>query len=187
MNQRLIISSALAGMADAAVSSQTGRTWAEWVRLLDAAHAAEKSHREIARYVSSLGTSSWWTQAVTVGYERIRGLRAKGQRRDGAYEINKTRTFNVSVKTLFDAFAKAGRRRRWLSVDVSIRSARPHKAMRFNWNDETRVTVGFLSKGAAKSVVAVQHEKLPDKATADAMKKAWTEYFDRLGQLLSRS
>ena len=157
------------------------------MRLLDAAHAAEKSHREIARYVSSLGTSSWWTQAVTVGYERIRGLRAKGQRRDGAYEINKTRTFNVSVKTLFDAFAKAGRRRRWLSVDVSIRSARPHKAMRFNWNDETRVTVGFLSKGAAKSVVAVQHEKLPDKATADAMKKAWTEYFDRLGQLLSRS
>lgn len=177
----------LAGMSDAALSTRTGRTWAEWVRLLDAAHADEKPHREIARYVSLLGTSSWWTQAVTVGYERIRGLRAKGQRRDGAYEVNKTRTFNVPVETLFDAFAKAGRRHRWLPVDVSIRSARPRNAIRLNWIDDTRVTIGFLSKGAAKSVVTVQHEKLLDKATADAMKKAWTEHLDRLGQLLFQS
>jgi hypothetical protein len=72
-----------AGMSDASVKKQTGRTWAEWVKVLDGVQAAEKPHREITQYVSSLGTPDWWTQMVTVGYERIRGLRDKGQRRGG--------------------------------------------------------------------------------------------------------
>src|SRR4051812_42123691 len=63
--------SALAGMSDDAVSKATGRTWTDWVKVLDAARAAEKPHRAIASYVSSLGTPSWWSQMVTVGYERI--------------------------------------------------------------------------------------------------------------------
>src|SRR5690349_12709262 len=83
----------LAGMSNASVEKQTGRNWAEWVTTLDATRAAEKPHREIAAYVSSLGTPDWWSQMVTVGYERIRGLRDHGQRRGGAYEASKSRTF----------------------------------------------------------------------------------------------
>src|SRR5258706_238751 len=83
---------ALAGLSDAAVEKNTGRNWASWVALLDAAHAAEKPHREIAAHVSSLGTPSWWSQTVTVGYERIRGLRARGQQRSGGYQATKSRT-----------------------------------------------------------------------------------------------
>ena len=75
----------LAGLADTSVLKRTGRTWAEWVRVLDAARATERPHKEIALYVSSLGTPDWWSQMVTVGYERIRGLRVKGQRRSGTY------------------------------------------------------------------------------------------------------
>ena len=175
----------VAGMSDASVSKRTGRTWAQWVRALDAARAAEKPHREIARYVSSLGTPDWWSQMVTVGYERIRGLRDRGQRRGGGYEVSKSRTFNVSVGTLFNAFANARQRRRWLPVKIAVRSATPQKRMRMTWEDNTVVVVEFMSKGSAKSVVAVGHQKLPDKSAAEAMKKAWSEYFDQLGQLLS--
>jgi len=32
---------------------------------------------------------------VAVGYERIRGLRDRGQRLDGWYEMNKNRTFGA--------------------------------------------------------------------------------------------
>src|SRR5262245_3436307 len=60
----------LAGMSDAAITAKTGRSWAEWVSVLDRERAAEKPHREIARFVASLGTPAWWTQTVTVGYER---------------------------------------------------------------------------------------------------------------------
>jgi hypothetical protein len=153
--------------------------------VLDAARASERPHKEIALYVSSLGTPDWWSQMVTVGYERIRGLRVKGQRRGGTYEASKSRTFAVPVETLFAAFANPRTRRRWLPVNVSVRTSAPHKRMRLNWDDNLWAVLGFVSKGAGKSVVAVQHERLPDQATADALKAAWTGYFDRLGQLLS--
>jgi hypothetical protein len=175
----------LAGMSDSAVSSKTGRTWAEWVRILDAAGAAAMPHREIAKHVASLGTPSWWTQMVTVGYERIRGLRAKGQLRGGSYQVSRSRTFPVPVETLFDAFANARRRRRWLPVRVTVRTARPHRSLRMNWEGGTLALFGFTAKGSAKSAVAVEHQKLPDRAAADALRKSWDEYFDRLGRILA--
>lgn len=175
----------VAGMSDASVSKRTGRTWAQWVAVLDRAGAAEKPHREIAEYLSSLGTPGWWSQMVTVGYERIRGLRDRGQRRGGGYEASKSRTFNVPVSTLFNAFASARQRRRWLPVKIAVHSATPQKRMRMTWEDDTVVVLEFMSKGTTKSAVAVGHQKLPDKSAAEAMKRAWSEHFDRLGQLLS--
>jgi len=174
----------LAGMSDAAVSSSTGRSWKEWVGILDAAQAAQKPHREITRYVSSLGTPDWWTQMVTVGYERIRGLRDKRQRRDGGYAASKSRTYAVPVATLYKAFANTRTRRRWLPANVVVRSASPEKSMRLTWEDGTRVAIGFVRKGAGKSVVAITHEKLPDKAAVAKVKAAWGEHFDKLGELL---
>ena len=175
---------ALAGMSDASVVKATGRTWAQWVSVLDRAGAAEKPHREIAAHVSSLGMPSWWSQMVTVGYERIRGLRDRGQRRGGGYAATRSRTFPVPVEELFAAFSNARKRRRWLPVKITVRSATPHKYMRLRWDDGAPVQVGFTSKGRAKSAVAVQHEKLPDRSSADAMKKTWSGHFDRLGELL---
>ena len=174
-----------AGMSDAAVRKQTGRAWADWVRVLDAHGASEKPHRDIATYVSSLGAPDWWAQTVTVGYERIRGLRDKGQRRGGGYEASKSRTFNVPVETLFKAFADARMRRRWLPVRITVRSAAPLKRMRITWEDETVVQLGFTAKGTNKSSVAVQHEKLPSRSAVEATKKLWSEHFDRLAQLHS--
>jgi uncharacterized protein YndB with AHSA1/START domain len=175
----------VAGMSDAVVSRQTGRNWAEWVAVLDEARAAQMPHREIARLVSSLGTPDWWSQMVTVGYERIRGLREKGQRRDGSYEAGKSRTFAVPVETLFDAFADARTRRRWLPAKIAVRTAAPHKRMRLAWDDGTIVQLEFTAKGTGKSAVALVHQKLPTRSAADAMKKVWAEHFDRLGEALT--
>jgi len=175
----------IAGMTDAAVEKQTGRNWAQWVELLDGHRAAEKPHREITQLVSALGTPDWWTQMVTVGYERIRGLRDKGQRLGGAYEASKSRTFAVPVETLFDAFANARKRKKWLPVKITVRTAKAPKSMRVTWDDGTSVELVFLTKGAAKSTVAVQHSKLPDRAAVDATKKSWGEHLDRLGELLA--
>ena len=136
-------------------------------------------------FVSSLGTPDWWTQTVTVGYERIKGLRDKGQRRDGGYEASKSRTFTVPVKRLFEAFANARKRKRWLEPTFTIRSAAPLKRMRVTCTDNTVVQIGFFSKGPSKTAVAVQHQKLADRAAVDATKKAWMERFERLGELFT--
>jgi len=177
---------ARAGMSDASVIKRTGRSWAEWVAVLDGTRAAEKPHSAIAKIVSSHGVPDWWSQMVTVGYERIRGLREKGQRRDGGYEASKSRTYNVPITMLFDAFVSARKRNRWLPVRVAVRSAATHKRMRIEWGDKTVVQVGFLDKGSSKSAVAIQHQKLRDKTAAATMKKSWAAYFDALGRTLER-
>ena len=176
----------LAGMSDAVIKEKTGCAWEKWVKSLDY-HGAEKmSHREIAELVSEkYKVPSWWTQTVTVGYERIKGLRARGQRRDGTYEATKSRTFNVSIDRLFDAWADTRIRNRWLTdAKVKVRSATKPKYLRLDWNGNTIIAVGFLSKGEKKSSVAVQHAKLADKETADRLKKYWSDQLDNLAGVL---
>jgi len=176
---------ALAGMADEKVKDKTGRDWSEWTRTLDAFGAKEKPHRDIAEYVHSIGVPDWWAQTVTVGYERIRGLRAIGQRRGGSWEATKSKTIAVPVDKLFEAFANARTRKRWLGdVKLKVRSATKPKAMHLTWDDQTSVDIGFFPKGDAKSYVAVAHVKLPSKADADQKKQFWSEKLDALAKLL---
>jgi hypothetical protein len=169
------------------MKAKTGCTWERWVRALDYHGAKEMSHRDIAALVSTkYKIDGWWSQAVTVGYERIKGLRARGQRRDGTYEASKSRTFNVPVRSLFDAWADAKVRRRWLDgASVKVRTATAPKSMRLDWTDRTIIAVGFAPKGKSKSMVAVQHTKLPDRATADRLKEYWSGRLDTLGEVLS--
>jgi hypothetical protein len=172
-----------AGMSDAAVKKATGRDWTEWIPMLDAIGAREKPHREIVDYVSSLGTPDWWSQMVTVGYERVRGLRDMGQRRGGTYEANKSRTFAVPVATLFVAIADARKRKRWLDAPLKVRTSNANKTLRASLDDGTLVQFYFTDKGS-KSAVAVTHEKLADKETATRQKQWWTEQLDALAKLL---
>ena len=177
---------ALAGMSDESIAAKTGRTWREWVRALDDDNAASLSHREIARLVHTKhGIGEWWAQTVTVGFERIKGLRERGQRRDGTFEANKSRTFSVPVYTLFKAWSDAAARRRWLDdVKPMVRTATP-KSMRLQWPDGTLVLVGFTAKGAGKSAVAVSHTKLRDKAASEQAKTYWTDRLNALASLVA--
>ena len=176
---------ALAGMNDATIQKATGRDWTEWVAVLDAIKAHEKPHREIVEYVFSLGgISGWWSQGVTVGYERIRGLREIGQRRGGSYEANKSRTFAVPIEKLFAAFTNARTRKRWLDVNMKVRTATANKTVRASFDDGTLAQFYFMDKGKGKSSVAVQHQKLADKDTAARTKQWWTERLDALAKLL---
>jgi len=178
----------LAGMSDAVVKEKTGRTWEEWVRTLDQHNVAALPHRDIAILVhETYKVREWWTQTVAVGYERIKGLRARGQRRNGTYEANKSRTFDVPVTTLFNAWVDPTIRRRWLGVDVKVRTATAPKSVRLAWTDSSIIAVGFVAKGASKSQVALAHVKLPDREAVDRTKQYWAERLEALGAELARA
>lgn len=177
-----------AGMADATIATKTGRTWSEWVAVLDAAGAAAMSHRDIARLVHErMGVPGWWSQAVTVGYERIRGLRDVGQRRSGGYEVNKSKTCAAPVAVLFRAVATTRNRNRWLpDVALTIRTATAEKSMRVTWPDGTDVHLYFIAKGADRSQITVQHGKLSSRAEAERMREYWGERLTVLATLLAK-
>lgn len=179
---------ALAGMADEKVLAKTGRTWAQWVAVLDGHGAASMKHADIARMIGErYDTPDWWTQTVTVGYERIKGLRGIGQRMDGTYEASKSRTFGVPVGKLFDACAKPASRRKWLGdAALKVRTSNRPKSIRLRHDDGSVVILGFLSKGRTKSSVAVQHTKLPSRDAVAQRKEYWEVRLAALGKLLDR-
>jgi uncharacterized protein YndB with AHSA1/START domain len=177
----------IAGKSDAIIKERTGCTWERWVKALDRAKADTWSHREIAKHVmEKYRIPGWWAQTVTVGYERIKGLRAVGQRRDGSFEANKSRTFAVPLDRLYHAFHDARARARWLpNVDLTVRTATRGKSMRITWPDRTSLEIGFTSKGTNKSQVALQHGKLPDRDAAARMKEYWAERLEALERELT--
>ena len=173
--------------SDEVIRTNTGRTWDEWFALLDAWGGAQRPHPEIARWlVEEHGVGGWWAQGVTVGYEQARGLRDPGQRRGGLYEANASKTVAVPVERLYEAFADPTLRERWLpGASFEVRTARPGRSIRANWDDgSTRLVVAFTARGQAKSQVALVHERIPDAATADKLKAWWRERVAVLKQVL---
>jgi uncharacterized protein YndB with AHSA1/START domain len=172
----------VAGMSDETVKAKTGCTWERWVWALDQVKAYNWPHSEIAQYVhEKYKVPGWWTQTVTVGYERIRGLRARGQRRSGSWEASKSKTIDAGVGTVFKAFKQPKLRSAWLpDVEVVVRTSVPNKSLRLTWEDGTSVEVYLTSKARSKTQVAIQHTKLPNKEASDRMKGFWTWHLDAL-------
>jgi uncharacterized protein YndB with AHSA1/START domain len=186
------VNTELAGMSDEAVRAKTGRTWDGWVRALDALDAATWEHPEIARHLAEeQGLSSWWAQTVTVGYERIRGLRDIGQRRGGPhhgrYDANKSKTFSVPVARLYRACSDRRLRERWLpGVPWQVRTQIRDTSIRLTWQDDTRVYLYFTAKGDSKSQLAIQHGGLPDADAVARSKQFWGERLAALAELLAK-
>jgi uncharacterized protein YndB with AHSA1/START domain len=172
--------------SDATIRRRTGRGWEEWFDLLDDSGAAERTHREIARWVADLlGIEPlvWEAQAVTISYERARGMRAVGEHEDG-FAVTVSRTVDVPVAQLYDAFADETLRHRWLpDGQLRERTATRPRSARYDWGgDGSRVSVTFVDKDA-KSTVALEHRRLADADHADRTKRFWRE---RLSTLKSR-
>jgi hypothetical protein len=175
----------LAGMADEKVKAATGCTWDRWVWALDQVDAHQWPHREIAQYVhEKYKVPSWWTQTVTVGYERIKGLREIGQRRTGAWEASKSKTIAAGASTVFKSFKQAKLRTAWLPTKAAIRASVPNKSLRITWDDGTSVEVYLVSKGRAKTQVTIAHRKLSSRQESDRMKAFWAERLDDLATRL---
>ncbi len=175
----------VAGMSDAAVQKATGHTWTEWVKRLDAAHAHAMDHRDIARHLRETydQVSPWWAQSVTVGYERIKGLREAGQRRGGNFDVNKSKTVPLALHDLYRAFSDVRLRRQWMGeVDLTVRKNNVDKSVRWKWEDGTPVEVYFWEKGPEKAQAQLQHRELPTKKAAEATRSEWTERFEALAR-----
>ncbi len=174
--------------SDEAIRERTGRGWEEWFDLLDEWGAADKSHREIARWLAGqqgIHPLAWNAQAIAGSYERARRGRQVGEHEDG-FAVTATKTVAVPVERLYDAFVDASLRERWLpDGDLRERTATKPRSARFDWGEDgTRVHVTFAAKGEAKSTAALQHERLADAAEAERMKAFWRERVAGLKEVL---
>jgi len=171
------------GIGDEAVKKATGCDWKSWTWHLDKSGCATMSHKEIAEFVYERWPKigGWWSQMVTVGYEQAKGLRAKHQVKSG-WSVSSSKTIGVPVKSLFGAWKDPKKRAVWLKDHgFTVRKATAPKSLRITWVDgKTNVEANFYPKGAKKSMVAVQHDKLSSAKDVERKRAYWARSLAKL-------
>lgn len=180
-----------ATISDAAVEKATGHPWAEWFRILDAKGGASMTHQAIVSILAgAFGLSLWWSQMVTVAYERERGLRAVNEVHDG-FQITKSKTYPVPLEQLFAAVVDAERRSAWCSDELIVTKVTPQKAVlariegRSVRAGPTRLELRFQNMGAGKSSLSIQESKLKSVTAAERRKRAWGAALEALERELT--
>ena len=169
------------GIGDDSVKAKTGKSWSEWIKLLDKEKASKLSHKEIAVLVSEkYGIGDWWSQMVTVGYEQAKGLRQKNETASG-FSASVSKVFNVPVSTVYLWWSDELKRKKWLNLKIVIHKASKNKSMRITMPGGSKsVSVGFYAKGDDKSQVVLQQEKLKDAKAVVTAKEFWKKSFSDL-------
>lgn len=182
--------SAKGAVSDARVLATTGRDLSHWFAVLDAFGALERGHTAAARHLREAhGVSSWYSQGITVAYERARGRRALNQRCAGDFEVSVTKVVPVPLERLTAAFERPRERAAWLggaapdllaAMEAGLRAprcsgvrvtARDLRLRTTHAGVTVEVRVDRLAEG--RSRVAVSTTKLPDAAAVETHRRAW--------------
>lgn len=170
---------------DAALRAATGKGWDEWLSALDAAGAAKGKfdHQRVWDLaMQSLPESAgWWGQMISVGYERVRGLREKHESCTGDFQSTLSRTFPVPLFAAFAAWADKGLRGHWLDAPgLDFTKLNVGKNIRARWPDGARLDIRFNATGPDKCQIVVDTMKLADAEAVQKAKAFWQAQFERL-------
>ena len=190
-----------------AIAAATGTVWADWIVRLDAAGAQQlPTHGEIAALALAqirdpqspeCANPEWWAQSVAVAYEQHLGRRLPGQRPDGTFDANASRTVTGGLDEAIDRVVTvlaaeidsgAGRLR---SVAVAegprVSATQKWRYWRASLADGSRVDLTVSQKptraggdAPTRSTVAVGHRRVVSPEEAAAWKAFWRQLLDRI-------
>lgn len=177
--------------SDQAIQDATGRSWDQWVEVIDAGPGRDATHTTIAAWVhanSSIG--HWWSQSVTVGYERITGKRLPGQMPDGTFTLAQSRTLPIDPDGLRQLLDDERSLTALMPNMIATRKSKPGvKAPRYHLTDlaldleegqgpDMGVLQLMFDASGAKTKFTVTHEKLPNPGALDAWREYWSRWLD---------
>lgn len=171
-------------IGDEAVLAATGRRWAEWFKVLDAAGCRAMDHKSIVAELTQRGkVGPWWRQMVAVEYERSRGLRMVNQNALG-FGVSVTRTFAMPVGKLFEVWTEELDRREWMPKgDLTLSKATKNKYLRIASRGKSSIAVNFLARPGGKSQCSVEVSRLPDAKAVERTRAQWSRALDSLRRL----
>ncbi len=164
-----------------AVVKATGKGWDDWVDIIEGWGDKSHDHPAIAtRLAAEHGLDGWWSQSVTVGYERIVGIRLPYQRSDGTFTAGKSKTVSVGAAELRSMLLDDGARDDLFpGHHTELLSKTSAKAIRIGIGPGV-AHFGLGSVDGGRTKVTVGHEKLPDYELVEEWKHYWDEWLDAL-------
>lgn len=115
------IKSATQSTSPQSVLAKTGRPQDEWFRVLDAFDVKSNGHKAAADHLyKEHGASYWWAQQLTILYEQAHGLRQPGQRHQGGFAVNVSKTINATVEEAFAAWSSPVGWNSWFTSGATV-------------------------------------------------------------------
>lgn len=187
--------------SDASVRKATGRTWAEWFAYLNGWATPAHDHKAVAAHLASIGVPPWWSQMVTVEWERSTGRRAVHQTTRG-FEAQVSKSVPATPEECWEAFAKKSAAQKWLGPDctaelkaggawrdpngvATVSSATKPRRIGLSWTAHGRrkahrVEVQFLPTKSGSTSVRITHSGLASERAVEASKAMWRPLLERL-------
>jgi uncharacterized protein YndB with AHSA1/START domain len=197
------------------VREATGRGWDDWLELLDAAGAADWSHKQIVDYLwrehRDAGTG-WWRQSITVGYEQARGKRVVGQTAGTGFQVGVQRSVSATAAELWELIVS--RPDLWLGEGVSVafdkgeryevppadgasgvsgevRVVKPGDRLRMTWQPDgweapATLQIALTESGTGKTAIGAHLERLPDADAREAMRAHLREALEQIAAAAGR-
>jgi hypothetical protein len=178
-------------VSDAKVKERTGHDLAHWFDVLDRFGGVEQGHTASARHLHDAhGVDGWYSQGITVAYERARGLRAVNQRMGGGYEVSITKMLDRDIDRVREAITGVRTNSGWArgldpalvrALAAGVRGAgakgfvaasKASYRCRFRW-DGLPVEMLLSPRPTNRTQVVVVHTKLPSRTVLDARRAAW--------------
>jgi hypothetical protein len=168
---------------DESVMANTGKSWDEWCDLIDTWPEAEQGHAAVAaRVLDEFDVGGWWSQGITVGWERITGRRLVNQMADGTFTAAVTRTIGIDASELRRMLYDDDDRADLLGGMASEMRSRPGvKAPRIRLDTGT-VSIAIEEKSGGRATVSVAHEKLSEPADVEQWRPFWIDWLEALDE-----
>lgn len=193
-------------IGDEATVRATGKTSAEWFALLDAEGGKHWSHAERVGFLRRHGVlAGWWQQAVTVNYERARGLRLLGETSRG-FEFGISRTLPLTPEKAWKLLTEGVGLEAWAGDQVAVemrkgahqdlkgkrvevRGVKEGEQVRL-WISAPGVprrTIQMSLAPASDDRVAVRfhEENLPGQAARKRASRKWQDVMDEVEEILT--
>ena len=157
-------------LSEAALEAATGHDSVHWFALLDAAGAVGLAHRPIVELLQAEGVPDWWCQSITVRYEQERGLRAPGQRADGTFQVNASRTVDGELAAIYATAVAAFSAAFGEPSSSRASGKRPYARWTLGETGAVVATVEVAPNGRIR--IASTHERMPGPDADGSVKAA---------------
>ena len=170
-------------MADDTLREATGRGWDEWCDIIDAWPGHSDGHTAIATYLhDEHDVAGWWVQTVTVGYERITGLRLPHQQPDGTFSAGKSRTVTADAGLLREMLLDDDDRADLFpGLETELRSRPNSKVLRIGIGSGT-AQLALDPQGHGRVKITVAHDKLPTADAVEEWKGYWSDWMEAVDE-----
>jgi hypothetical protein len=197
-------------VSSTSVKKCTGRSWRQWVTILDHAGARNWPHREINLLLKkSYKLTPWWQQGVAMGYEIHAGRRIEGRSEKGLYAMTASKAVPLNQKKAWALLSSVEGMGVWLQpfapfawkkgqgfeVDGGIfgevRTILAPERLRISWKEEawakaSVIQLVVIPRKGEKCIVVIQHESIPTESLKEKLRARWKESLSELVKLAIR-